>query len=93
MDLTRATARLPYLDVEIRHRKSDDNDAEFLSLTLKATPSLDAFGRHIAQPEVMSALLAMNPMMWWLRATQATMQPWLAMNRALLPKPDSDKDV
>lgn len=90
MDVTRATARLPYLDVEIRHRKSEDDDAEYVSLTLKATPSLDAFARHVAQPEVMSALLAMNPMMWWLRATQATMQPWLAANRALLPAPDRD---
>ncbi|WGF89326.1 hypothetical protein [Marinivivus vitaminiproducens] len=93
MDTTRATAHLPYLDVEIRHRKSDDEDAEYLSLTLKATPSLDAFGRHVAQPEVFAALMQMHPMTWWWRGAQAMMQPWLAMNRALLPAPGrEDKD-
>ena len=45
MDETRAVARLPNLDIEILHRHLPDEDAEQLAISLKATPSFDAFAR------------------------------------------------
>jgi hypothetical protein len=47
IDATRATARLPGLDVEIVHRRSPAGDAGQLSINLQAMPSLEAFGRIV----------------------------------------------
>ena len=47
MDETRAVARLPHLDVEIVHRRLADQEAEQLAISLRATPSFDAFQRHL----------------------------------------------
>lgn len=45
---TRATARLPGLDIEIIHRRSLNDEAEQLSINLQAMPSFEAFGRFLA---------------------------------------------
>jgi hypothetical protein len=42
---TRATARLPGLDIEIIHRRSLNDEAEQISINLQAMPSFEAFGR------------------------------------------------
>ena len=47
---TRATARLPGLDIEILHRRSPDGDAEQISINLRATPSFEAFGGFLEAP-------------------------------------------
>src|SRR5213078_379287 len=39
---TRAVARLPNLEIEIRHRHDPEEGAEILAVTLKATPNLEA---------------------------------------------------
>jgi hypothetical protein len=70
VDTTRATARLPGLDVEIVHRQSPD--AEQISITLQAMPSFGAFG---------SWLDAANPFMFWTRAAQLAWLPWLEAAR------------
>jgi hypothetical protein len=55
---TRATARLPGLEVEIIHRRLPGADAEQLSINLQAVPSFEAFGQF---------LQAANPFAFWLR--------------------------
>jgi hypothetical protein len=45
-DTTRATAKLPGLEIEIVHRRRQGSEAEALSITLHAVPSFEAFGRE-----------------------------------------------
>jgi hypothetical protein len=73
---TRATARLPGLDIEITHRGAVEGDAEQISINLRATPSFDAFGR---------ALELANPFAFWAQAAQLAWLPWLETARTLAP--------
>ncbi len=81
VDETRATARLPNLDIDISHRVARDGHAEQLTITLQAVPSFDAFGRF----------LEANPLQAWMQLMQLAWQPWLMAlqmaSPALLPKP------
>ena len=82
-DTTRATARLPGLDIEIVHRRAAD--AEHISVHLQAVPSFDAFGRFFENT---------NPFAFWAEAAQLMWlpflpfcAPWLGASRALtLPR-------
>ena len=65
---TRATARLPGLDIEIMHRRAVKGHAEQISINLRAVPSFEAFGR---------ALEAANPFAFWAQAAQLAWLPWL----------------
>jgi len=65
---TRATARLPNLDIEIIHSRSAEGDAERLSISLQAIPSFEAFGRYLE---------AANPFLFWMRVAQTAWAPWL----------------
>jgi hypothetical protein len=79
---TTAVAHLPQLDVEIRHRRPWQGDSEEMTITLRATPSFDAFGQFIE---------AANPMLLWAQWIQAVWSPWLALAgvaRPPLPKRD-----
>jgi hypothetical protein len=84
---TRATARLPGLDIEIMHRRAVEGHAEQISINLRAVPSFEAFGR---------ALEAANPFAFWAQAAQLAWLPWLetlSLARALtpsLPPPSAD---
>lgn len=71
MDEFRARARLPHLDVEIRHRRLPEDEGEEVQLSLRATPSLEIAARTLAP--VAWAWLAMSPYVLW----QRTMQAWL----------------
>src|SRR5262245_3662653 len=82
---TRASARLPGLDIEITCRRATDG-TEHVSINLMAAPSFEAFGR---------ALEATNPFAFWAQAWL----PWLETARTLalpwprvtwLPKPPGD---
>jgi hypothetical protein len=73
-DATRATARLPGLDIEIVRRRAVGGDAEQISINLTAAPSFEVFGR---------ALEAANPFAYWAQAAQLAWQPWLSAVRAL----------
>jgi hypothetical protein len=44
---TRATARLPGLDIEIMHWRAVEGHAEQISINLRAVPSFEAFGRAL----------------------------------------------
>ena len=87
---TRATARLPGLDIEIMHRRAVEGDAEQISINLRAAPSFEAFGR---------TLELTNPFAFWAQAAQLAWLPWLETTRTLalpwallswLPQPPGD---
>lgn len=74
---TRATARLPGLDIEIEHRRAADS--EQISVHMRAMPSFEAFGRYIGNA---------NPFAFWAQAAQLMwlpFLPWLDAARALMP--------
>ena len=74
---TRATARLPGLNIEVVHRQSPVGDAEEISIHLQAVPSFEAFGRYLE---------AANPFAFWLQASRMAWFPWLEAARvAMLP--------
>src|SRR5262252_707534 len=71
---TRATARLPGLNIEVVHRQSPNGDSEQISINLQAVPSFEAFGRFLE---------AANPFTFW---AQAGRLAWLeAVRAAMLP--------
>ena len=74
-DVTRATAHLPGLKIEIVHRRPSDN-VEQISIDLQATPSFEAFGRFVE---------AANPFAFWARAVQMAWLPWLEAARMMAP--------
>ena len=78
MDETRAVARLPHLDIEIRHRRLPEEQAEQLTVSLKATPSFEAFAEFLARQA---------PWRLFAQMAQASWQPWLAASSALLAAP------
>jgi len=74
-DTTRATARLPGLEIEIVHRRLPGTDSEQISINLQATPSFEAFGRFLETA---------NPFAFWAQAAQMAWLPWLGAPRALM---------
>jgi hypothetical protein len=75
-DETKATARLPNLDIEIVHGRSPAGDAERITISLQAAPSFEAFGRFLE---------ATNPFLFWMRFAQTAWTPWLGASAARLP--------
>jgi hypothetical protein len=87
VETTTATARLPGLNIEIVHNRSQDGDSEQISITLQAVPSFDGFGR---------SLKAANPFAFWTEAMRLAWLPWLEAARIVMlpsslaaPKADS----
>ncbi len=77
VDTTRATARLPGLNIEIVHHRAPGGEAEHISINLQAMPSFEAFGR---------SLEAVNPLLFWAEAAKLAWWPWLtAAHSAMLP--------
>ncbi len=72
-DDTKAVAHLPNLDIEILHRRAWRGDEEIVSITLRATPSFDAF---------FNCFEAANPFALWMRAVEAAWSPWLRLSEA-----------
>ena len=68
-DETRATARLPTLDIEILHRRPWEGNEEQIVVMLRAVPSFEAFGR---------LLEASNPLLVWTRMMEAAWSPWVS---------------
>ena len=75
-ETTRATARLPGLEVEIVHRRSPAADVEQVSINLQAVPSFEAFGRFLQTG---------NPLAFWAQAAQMAWFPSLGVASALIP--------
>ena len=67
-DETRAVARLPNLDIEIRHRRPADGEGEQILISLHARPSFEAFGRFLDTS---------TPMAFWLGLMRLAWSPWL----------------
>src|SRR5262249_43908892 len=67
---TKATARLPGLDIEVIHRQSTGGDAEQISIHLQAV--LEAFGRVLEQA---------NPFAFWVLASRLAWLSWLETAR------------
>src|SRR3954464_9189772 len=61
-DETRATARLPNLDIEILHRRPWEGNEEQLVVMLRAVPSFEAVGRWLE---------VSNPLLVWTRMMEA----------------------
>ena len=72
---TRATARLPGLEIEIVHRKLPGAEAEQISINLQAMPSFEAFGQFLETA---------NPFAFWAQAAQMAWFPWLGTARTLM---------
>jgi hypothetical protein len=75
IDATRASARLPGLDIDIIHRQSPNGDWEQMSINLRATPSFEALG---------SSFEAANPFSFWVQATRLMWTPWLLTAQTML---------
>ena len=76
-DETRATARLPNLDIEILHRRPWEGNEEQLVVMLRAVPSFEAVGRWLE---------VSNPLLVWTRMMQAAWSPWVhGLTTALSP--------
>jgi hypothetical protein len=85
MDETTARAELPNLDIEIRHRRLPEEHAEYLSISLRATPSFGAITRHLEARNPMLAWLAVTPLAPWAQLMRAAWAPWLVAWSGLLP--------
>ena len=72
---TRATARLPGLEIEIVHRRLPGVEAEQISINLQAMPSFEAFGQFLETA---------NPFAFWAQAVQMAWFPWLGATRTLM---------
>jgi hypothetical protein len=72
---TRATAHLPGLDIEIVHRRSLNDEAEQLTINVRAIPSFEAFSR---------LLETANPFALWAQTAQIAWYPWLDAARSLM---------
>jgi hypothetical protein len=83
MDETKATARLPGLDIELKRRVDEQEGAEYVSVTLRAVPSLEAFA-GVLQPMALPLALWQS----WFDMAQAFWQPFLPAAGAIrhLPK-------
>jgi len=84
MDETRAVARLPHLDVEIAHRRGDDE--ERVSIHLRAAPSFHGFADYLETSPLLWPWLAAAPWVAWQQAMRSAFAPWLAGGRAGLER-------
>jgi hypothetical protein len=66
MTETRAVATLPNLNIEIRHREVPEEGAEYLAITLRATPNLAA-AASLLDPFRMMTAAAFNPWLAWMQ--------------------------
>ncbi|MCG8595326.1 MAG: hypothetical protein MI785_13330 [Kiloniellales bacterium] len=91
MEDTKITANVPNLQIEIRRRDLPEENAEAMTIHLRASPSFDAVARTLLP--ALSAASMMNPMAAWMRAAEIAWQPWLqAMGLPALPKRPEGED-
>jgi hypothetical protein len=75
---TRAFARLPNLDVAIIHRGAREGEGEQVMIALRAVPSFESLGRLME---------AADPLLFWMRLTQAAWTSWLGCLTAAATPP------
>jgi hypothetical protein len=72
-DETRAVAKLPHVDIEIRRKQAPDGNAEYLAISVRASPDFasaaaffDPF--RLADPtRLLATWAAFNPWLAWMR--------------------------
>jgi hypothetical protein len=76
-ELTKASAHLPGLDIDIVHQQSPNGDWEQVSINLRAMPSFEAVGRLFETADPFTLWLQAARLMWmpWLLAAQTMMLP------------------
>jgi hypothetical protein len=75
IDVTKASAHLPGLDIDIIHRQSPNGDWEQVSVNLRATPSFEALGR-VFEPA--------DPFTLWMQAIRLMWMPWLLTAQTMM---------
>jgi len=77
IDATRASARLPGLDIDIIHRQSPNGDWEQMSINIRAAPSFEAVGRWFETADPFTPWVQAARLMWmpWLLTAQTMMLP------------------
>jgi hypothetical protein len=66
------------LEIEILHRRSAADDAEFISINLQAVPSFEVFGRYLE---------TVNPFVLWAQVARMAWLPWIeAARTVVLPR-------
>jgi hypothetical protein len=81
-DETKATARLPNLDIEIVRIRSPAGDAECITISLQAAPAFAALGRFLE---------ATSPLLFWMRFAQTAWAPRFGVCPAKLPPKNFDR--
>lgn len=77
IDVIKASARLPGLDIDIIHRQPLSSEWEQVSIDIRATPSFESLGRSFE---------AADPSMLWVQAARLMWMPWLlAAQTMMLP--------
>jgi hypothetical protein len=75
LDATKASARLPGLDIDMIHQQSPNGEWEQVSINLRATPSFEAFGRSFD---------AVDPFTLWMQAARLMWMPWLLTAQTMM---------
>ena len=76
-DETRVFARLPNLDIAFLHRAGGEGEGEQFILALRAVPS----------PVARRDLIEANPVLFWMRLSQAFWGTWLGCLSAVATPP------
>jgi hypothetical protein len=82
------TAHLPTVDIEFMRRRVPEQNAELITVQIRATPSFEAMERWLTQSP---SLPLGDAFQWWTDLMLAAWQPWLVINPALallLPRSD-----
>jgi hypothetical protein len=74
-ELTKASAHLPGLDIDIVHQQSPNGDWEQVSINLRAMPSFEAGGRLFETAD---------PFALWLQAARLMWMPWLLTAQTMM---------
>lgn len=92
-EVTRGIAKLPALDVELVHDRSEDGGAERVAIRLTGRPDLESAAKMV-EPHLLTLMMAANPFLAApMKMAQQFWAPWLAMNpalKAMLPPPERD---
>jgi hypothetical protein len=75
IDVTKASAYLGGLDIDIIHRQSAHGDWEQISINLRAAPSFEALGRVFETAD---------PFTLWAQAVRLMWMPWLVTAQAMM---------
>ena len=77
MNATKASARLPRVDIDVIHRQSPSGDWEQISINIRAMPSFEAIGRSFEAADPFALRLKVARLMWipWLLTAQTMMLP------------------